>query len=152
MQGTTAAAIPAFKEGVNPSRTIGRGLSKPLDKRFPYMPGIDAMRALAVLAVFGYHAGIGWTPGGFLGVDVFFVISGYLITSLLLREFQRGGHIALGRFWLRRAQRLLPAVAVLVAGSVLVPPVFQPARVGAPRGGAGAPPLLFPHLHLRFRP
>jgi peptidoglycan/LPS O-acetylase OafA/YrhL len=66
-------------------------VSKPLDKRFPYLPGIDAMRALAVLAVFGYHAGLSWIPGGFLGVDVFFVISGYLITSLLVREFERDG-------------------------------------------------------------
>ena len=68
-------------------------MSRPLDSRFPYLPGIDALRALAVLAVFVYHAGVGWMPGGFLGVDVFFVISGYLITSLLLREFRRGGHV-----------------------------------------------------------
>lgn len=68
-------------------------MSRPKDSHFPYMPGIDAMRALAVLAVFGYHAGLGWLPGGFLGVDVFFVISGYLITSLLLREFRGTGHI-----------------------------------------------------------
>ena len=71
-------------------------MSRPKDSRFPYMPGIDAMRALAVLAVFGYHAGLDWVPGGFLGVDVFFVISGYLITSLLLREFRGTGHIELG--------------------------------------------------------
>ena len=60
------------------------------------MPGIDALRAIAVMAVFLYHAGVGWMPGGFLGVDVFFVISGYLITSLLLAEYRRGGHIRLG--------------------------------------------------------
>ncbi len=82
-------------------------ISRPQDSRFPYLPGIDALRAIAVLAVFFYHAHVSWMPGGFLGVDVFFVISGYLITSLLLREFRRGGHVHLGRFWLRRAQRLL---------------------------------------------
>ena len=60
------------------------------------MPGIDALRAIAVIAVFLYHAGVGWMPGGFLGVDVFFVISGYLITSLLLAEYRRGGHVRLG--------------------------------------------------------
>ena len=62
-------------------------------KRLPYMPGVDGLRALAVLAVFVYHFhnGGGWLPGGFLGVDVFFVISGYLITSLLLSEFRRAG-------------------------------------------------------------
>ena len=63
-------------------------MSRPQDSRLPYMPGIDALRAIAVLAVFLYHAGVGWMPGGFLGVDVFFVISGYLITSLLLSEFR----------------------------------------------------------------
>jgi hypothetical protein len=53
-------------------------VSKPQDSRFPYLPGIDALRALAVLAVFFYHSAVGWMPGGFLGVDVFFAISGYL--------------------------------------------------------------------------
>ena len=93
------------------------------------MPGIDAMRALAVLAVFVYHAGLGWVPGGFLGVDVFFVISGYLITSLLLREFRRGGHVELGRFWLRRARRLLPAVGVLIAVAMIVAAIVEPDRI-----------------------
>ena len=64
-------------------------MSRPQDSRLPYLPGIDALRAIAVLAVFLYHAGVGWMPGGFLGVDVFFVISGYLITSLLLSERRR---------------------------------------------------------------
>ncbi|HYC81770.1 MAG TPA: acyltransferase, partial [Solirubrobacterales bacterium] len=122
-------------------------MSRPLDKRFPYLPGIDAMRALAVLAVFGYHAGVGWTPGGFLGVDVFFVISGYLITSLLLRSFQRGGHIELGRFWLRRAQRLLPAVAVLIAVSIVLGAIFEPGRMDALRGDALASLFYFANWH-----
>src|SRR5256714_3587954 len=80
------------------------------------MPGVDGLRALAVLAVFVYHFhnGGGWLPGGFLGVDVFFVISGYLITSLLLSEFRKEGRIDLVRFWLRRAPRLLPAGVLLV--------------------------------------
>ncbi|MGD9737534.1 MAG: acyltransferase family protein [Solirubrobacterales bacterium] len=125
-------------------------MSRPLDKRFPYMPGIDAMRALAVLAVFGYHAGVGWLPGGFLGVDVFFVISGYLITSLLLREFQRGGHIELGRFWLRRAQRLLPAVAVLIAVSIALAAIFAPERLEAMRGDALASLFYFANWHFVF--
>ena len=59
--------------------------------RLPYMPGLDGLRALAVVAVLLYHAGAGWLPGGFLGVDVFFVISGYLITSLLLAEHRAHG-------------------------------------------------------------
>ena len=88
------------------------------------MPGVDGLRAIAVLAVFVYHFqnGGGWLPGGFLGVDVFFVISGYLITSLLLSEFRKEGRIDLVRFWLRRARRLLPAVFVLIGVVMLLAP------------------------------
>src|SRR6201985_3618919 len=105
------AAVGQGSIGVGPKTGVSR-MSRPKDSRFPYMPGIDAMRALAVLAVFGYHAGLDWVPGGLLGVDVFFVISRYLTTSLLLREFRSTDHIQLGRFWMRRARRLLPAVGV----------------------------------------
>jgi peptidoglycan/LPS O-acetylase OafA/YrhL len=79
------------------------------------MPGIDGLRAVAVAAVFLYHANVSWMPGGFLGVDVFFVISGYLITSLLIAELDSGGTIALARFWAGRARRLLPALFLLLA-------------------------------------
>src|ERR1700761_5983537 len=111
-------------------------MSRPKDSHFPYMPGIDAMRALAVLAVFGYHAGLGWLPGGFLGVDVFFVISGYLITSLLLREFRGTGRIELARFWIRRARRLLPAVGVLIAVAMIVSAIADPNKIDQTRGDA----------------
>ncbi|MFB7894146.1 acyltransferase family protein [Microbacterium sp. NPDC056044] len=78
--------------------------------------GLDGMRAIAVLLVVVYHLfPPGMLPGGFVGVDVFFVISGFLITSLLLRERAATGRVALGRFWQRRARRLLPALAVVVA-------------------------------------
>lgn len=78
--------------------------------------GLDGMRAIAVTLVVVYHLFPPHVlPGGFLGVDVFFVISGFLITSLLLREHTATGRIALGRFWQRRARRLLPALAVVVA-------------------------------------
>src|SRR6185503_17388512 len=63
-----------------------------------------------------YHGGVRWMRGGFLGVDLFFVLSGYLITTLLRAEFGRGGHIALGRFWARRARRLLPALGLVMVG------------------------------------
>ena len=91
------------------------------------MPGIDGLRAIAVLAVFVYHFhnGGGWLPGGFLGVDVFFVISGYLITSLLLSEFRKEGRVDLVRFWLRRARRLLPAVFVLIGVVIVLAPFFD---------------------------
>jgi peptidoglycan/LPS O-acetylase OafA/YrhL len=90
-----------------------------------YQPALDGLRALAVTAVVLFHAGVAGFGGGYLGVDLFFVLSGYLITSLLLDEHARTGRIALGAFWLRRARRLLPAlllvlVAVAIAGRQLL--------------------------------
>jgi peptidoglycan/LPS O-acetylase OafA/YrhL len=111
-------------------------MSRPQDSRLPYLPGIDALRAIAVLAVFLYHAGVGWMPGGFLGVDVFFVISGYLITSLLLSERRRTGRVRLGRFWLRRARRLLPAVGVLIAVTMILAAIAEPGQLTELRGDA----------------
>ena len=81
----------------------------------PYLPALDGIRALAVLAVVLYHAGALWLPAGFLGVDVFFVVSGFLITALLVAERERAGGVELLAFWLRRARRLLPALALLLA-------------------------------------
>ncbi|QTX05464.1 acyltransferase family protein [Agromyces archimandritae] len=78
-------------------------------------PGLDGMRAIAVTAVLVYHLFPGWLPGGFLGVDVFFVVSGFLITGLLLRERERDGRIALRSFWMRRIRRLVPALVALLA-------------------------------------
>jgi peptidoglycan/LPS O-acetylase OafA/YrhL len=80
--------------------------------------GLDGLRAIAVLAVVAYHAGQGWLAGGFLGVEVFFVISGYLITALLLAEHGATGRIDRVRFWLRRGRRLLPALFLLL-GTIL---------------------------------
>jgi peptidoglycan/LPS O-acetylase OafA/YrhL len=76
--------------------------------------GLDGLRGIAVLAVVLYHGGVSWAPGGFVGVEVFFVLSGFLITSLLVAEWQRSATIALGAFWMRRARRLLPALFCLV--------------------------------------
>ena len=83
------------------------------------MPGVDGLRALAVATVFIFHAGGTWLPGGFLGVDFFLVISGYLITSLLVAEQQSGGRIDLWRFWLRRVRRLIPALLLAIAGTLV---------------------------------
>ena len=81
----------------------------------PHYPGLDGLRALAVLAVLLYHGGVSWSGGGFLGVEMFFVLSGFLITSLLVAEWARTDRIALRAFWARRARRLLPALFALVA-------------------------------------
>jgi len=93
----------------------------------PYLPGLDGLRAIAVVAVIFYHANHSWLRGGFLGVEVFFVISGYLITLLLLAESTRNGRINLRDFWLRRARRLLPALWTLLVG-VTVYVAILPAR------------------------
>src|SRR5262245_28901368 len=85
----------------------------------PYWPALDGVRALAVTAVLLFHGGVAWLHGGFLGVDAFFVLSGFLITSLLLAERDRTGRIRLGSFWLRRARRLLPALLVVLVVVVL---------------------------------
>jgi peptidoglycan/LPS O-acetylase OafA/YrhL len=85
-----------------------------------YVPALDGLRALAVVAVLLYHAGVGWMTGGYLGVDLFFVLSGFLITRLLLDEWATTGRIDLVQFWRRRAARLLPAVLILLAVCPLV--------------------------------
>jgi len=105
---------------------------------------------LAVSAVFLYHAKVGWMPGGFLGVDVFFAISGYLITSLLLREFRHGGHVRLGRFWVRRARRLLPAVGVLIAVTMIAAAILEPDRIDQLRGDAIASMAYVANWHFVF--
>jgi peptidoglycan/LPS O-acetylase OafA/YrhL len=84
-----------------------------------HLDGLDGLRALAIAAVLVYHLDPAWLPGGFLGVDVFFVVSGFLITTLLQREALAHGRIALGRFWTRRARRLLPALVVCVGVSTV---------------------------------
>jgi peptidoglycan/LPS O-acetylase OafA/YrhL len=84
-----------------------------------YQPSLDGLRALSVAVVLLYHAGFSWMRGGFFGVEVFFVVSGFLITSLLLDETERDGHVSFRQFWLRRARRLFPALyAVLLAVAV----------------------------------
>ena len=100
----------------------------------PYVPGLDGLRALAVLAVIVYHANREWLGGGFLGVEVFFVISGYLITLLLIAERERVGTVSLGNFWLRRARRLLPALFTLLIGTITYCALFDSDRLGKLRG------------------
>jgi peptidoglycan/LPS O-acetylase OafA/YrhL len=99
-----------------------------------YMPGLDGLRAFAVTGVLLYHAELDWIPGGFMGVDVFFVISGYLITSLLLAEHRNRSHIGLSQFYLRRARRLLPALFLVLGVTSLFAVVFLPDEVTKLRG------------------
>lgn len=84
-----------------------------------YEPSLDGIRAFSVIAVMLYHANIAWLPGGFLGVEVFFVVSGFLITSLLIEERESNGGIDLKQFWIRRARRLLPALFIMLSATAV---------------------------------
>ena len=84
-----------------------------------YEPSLDGIRAFSVIAVMLYHANIAWLPGGFLGVEVFFVVSGFLITSLLIEERESTQRIDLKQFWIRRARRLLPALFVMLCATAV---------------------------------
>ncbi len=83
------------------------------------MPALDGLRGAAICAVLLYHGGVSWARGGYLGVDAFFVLSGFLITTLLYAEWRARGRIALGAFWARRARRLLPALFLVLAAVAL---------------------------------
>ena len=102
--------------------------------RVPYLPGLDGLRALAVIAVIIYHANPAWLPGGYLGVEVFFVISGYLITLLLVAESERSGAIELRQFWVRRARRLLPALFTMLVLLIFWTAFFERDALGKLRG------------------
>lgn len=96
-----------------------------------YMPGLDGLRALAVFAVIAYHLDLNWAPGGLLGVNLFFVLSGYLITNILLTQWEQSGSIDLRDFWLRRARRLLPGLFLMLAGVLLWVKLISPERLAA---------------------
>jgi peptidoglycan/LPS O-acetylase OafA/YrhL len=114
----------------------------PLDERerplLPHLRALDGLRALAVAAVFAYHADVAWAPGGFVGVDVFFVISGFLITALLLAEWRRDEFVDVFSFWKRRARRLLPALLALLVAVWVVVPFLAAEQAGRLRGDVWA--------------
>ncbi len=99
-----------------------------------YLPGLDGLRAVSVIAVILYHANKSWLSGGFLGVEVFFVISGYLITMLLINESQENEKINFRAFWIRRARRLLPALWTLLIGVTTYCALFERDTLGNLRG------------------
>ncbi|MBO0810120.1 MAG: acyltransferase, partial [Actinobacteria bacterium] len=101
-------------------------------------PGLDGVRALAVLAVMAFHEGMRAAPGGFLGVDIFFVLSGFLITDLLVTRYDARGGLDLRKFWARRARRLLPALAAVLVVVTAAVAVIEPAQLAALRPALGA--------------
>lgn len=98
------------------------------------MPGLDGLRAISVIAVIVYHLNYKWAPGGFLGVGIFFVLSGYLITDQIITQWKRKRRLNLKDFWLRRARRLLPAMFVMLAFVAVWLLVFDPPRLKALQG------------------
>ena len=113
-------------------------MPKPVGSGQRYMPGLDGLRAIAVLAVIAFHEQLGWAPGGLLGVGVFFTLSGYLITDLLLGKWVATGSPHLGDFWLRRARRLLPALFVMLAVVTAWVTLLDRARLVSLRGAVAA--------------
>jgi len=132
--GVPATATPGRAEGAG-SREVDRPVPTTGTPGPPGPPrrmaALDGLRAVAVIAVLLYHAGVGWIPGGLLGVDVFFVLSGFLITGLLIAEWDAHRRIDLRRFWVRRARRLLPALVMVLLAVVVY------ARLGAPAQARG---------------
>jgi peptidoglycan/LPS O-acetylase OafA/YrhL len=100
-------------------------MPRPAGSDTRYLPGLDGIRAVAVAAVVGYHLGTPWLPGGLLGVAVFFTLSGYLITSILISTWDRRGDLDLRHFWLRRARRLLPALIMVLIVVLVATPVLD---------------------------
>ncbi len=104
-----------------------------------YQPTLDGLRSLAIVLVVAYHAAslgspLDLVPGGFIGVEVFFVVSGFLITALLADEWQASGRVHLGNFWMRRARRLLPALGVMLVGAVVLAAVLDDSTLARFRG------------------
>src|SRR5258708_110480 len=123
-------------------------MPRPVDSGQRYMPGLDGLRALAVLAVIAYHEQFAWAPGGLLGVGVFFTLSGFLITSILISQWSALGRIKLGNFWLHRARRLLPALFVMLAVVTAWVTIADRARLASLRSAVGAAPGYFSNWYL----
>src|SRR5580693_4975521 len=113
-------------------------MPKPAGTGLRYVPGLDGLRALAVLAVVAYHVNLGWAQGGLLGVGIFFTLSGYLITDLLMAHQAATGRLQLVSFWQRRARRLLPALFVMLAAVAAWVALLQRSQLPALRGAMAA--------------
>jgi peptidoglycan/LPS O-acetylase OafA/YrhL len=139
------AGRPGSHPGAPPGDHAGDGATPADDPaarvRLPHEPALDGLRGLAVAAVVAFH--LDRIDGGFLGVDLFFVLSGFLITSLLVTEQRGRGAIDLGRFWVRRARRLLPALFLVAVGISVLLLVYTPEGQRAGFRGAGVATLFY---------
>ncbi len=134
MTATADASGTPTRADTRPTPVSRRRSGDDQISRVPYLPGLDGMRAFAVVAVMVYHANPDWLPGGFLGVEVFFVISGYLITLLLISEKERTSTVDMRQFWVRRARRLLPALFTMMIALTIWTAIFERDALGKLRG------------------
>jgi len=128
------SAFGRIGASARPADTTDKSAAKmgPKPRKEGFRPDVEGLRAVAVGAVLLYHAGVPFARGGYVGVDVFFVISGFLITGLLVGELEKADRISLGRFYSRRAKRLLPSTVVVLAFVILVAlalPLYDPVRM-----------------------
>ncbi|TNJ64918.1 acetyltransferase [Paenibacillus hemerocallicola] len=142
-----------MKGNMNPSSITdnrGRLAHKCLSGDRRYMPGLDGLRALSVLAVIAYHFNFKWASGGLLGVGIFFVLSGYLITDQIVTQWKQNRRIDLRDFWIRRARRLLPAMFAMLAFVALWLALFDSSRLQALQGDIISVALYFHNWWLIF--
>ncbi|MFD0587317.1 acyltransferase family protein [Paenibacillus sp. GCM10027627] len=125
-------------------------MPKPLDNNYRYMPGLDGLRAIAVLTVIAYHLNVKGIPGGLLGVTMFFVLSGYLITDLLLKQLSQNKTLDLKTFFIRRTRRLLPAMFLMIAVVSLGLLILDPNRLLSLKGDIGSALLYINNWWLIF--
>jgi len=119
--------------------------------RLGYRSDIEGLRAVAILLVVAAHAKVSWLAGGFVGVDVFFVLSGYLITGLLLQEIDKTGHLRFLNFYARRLRRLLPALLlVLICTCLAAAVVLAPGQQGDLAIAAATASVWLSNLHFAF--
>lgn len=124
------------------------GATRARSAAVPYAPGLDGLRAIAVLAVLVYHLELPWAGGGFLGVEVFFTLSGFLVTQLLVGELRARGRVDAKAFFLARARRLVPALVACVVATVVVYRLLLPGDVGELRADALASLAYVQNWHL----
>lgn len=125
-------------------------MPKPIGNSSRYMPGLDGLRAIAVLAVIAYHLNLQWVPGGLLGVTMFFVLSGYLITDILLKQLHPSKKLDLKTFFIRRARRLLPAMFLMIAVVSLWLLISDTGRLLSLKGDIGSALLYISNWYLIF--
>lgn len=121
-QRHTAGTSPAKRPGPRPTRAGAPRRNKqiqPPQRKSAHIDALDGLRTLAIVAVVLYHLSVSWLPSGHMGVVVFLVLTGYLVTSSLIRSFRRDGHVSLPRFWAKRFMRIWPPMAVAIVATVI---------------------------------